>query len=326
MTNMHAALIESFDEPPHFRSIPTPQARAGHAVVDVLAVGIHPATRGIASGRHYASSTTLPFIPGIDGVVRMPDGTLAYVGGPGSATLAERILINPRAAIPLPDDADPVTVAASMNPAMSSWVVLQARVPFQSGQEVLVMGATGNAGSMAVKAAQYLGAGRVVAAGRNRDRLDQLLSEGADEVVVLSADDDATAHALERAAGQVDIVLDYVWGAPAELAMGAILGARKDHTQLLDWVHIGGTAGPAITLDGAHLRSNALRISGSGFGSIDMQQARLPDLVAAINSGALVVQPRPVPLADIETAWAHEDAPGERTVIIPQPRPADTSD
>jgi len=317
MTNIHAALIESLDEPPRLRSIPTPHAHTGHDLVDVLAVGIHPATRSIASGGHYASSAALPFIPGIDGVVRMVDGTLAYVGGPGSATLAERILINPHAAIPLPAGADPAIVAASMNPAMSSWVVLQARVPFEPGKAVLIMGATGNAGSMAVKAARYLGAGQVIAAGRNRDRLDQLRSDGADDVVVLSADDDATARTLAKAAGHVDIVLDYVWGPPTELAMSAILGARKDHTQLLDWVHIGGTAGPTITLDGASLRSNALRIGGSGFGSIDMQRANLPDLVAAIGSGALVVQPRPVPLADIEMAWVHDDAPGERTVIIP---------
>lgn len=178
-------------------------------------------------------------VPGIDAVVRRTDGSLAYVGGLGAGTLAERIVIDPRAAFTLPDGTDPATVAASMNPAMSSWVVLHARVPFTPGKSVLVIGATGHAGSLAVKAARHLGAGRVIAAGRNQKRLEQLLSEGADEIVTLGEDESATSASLALAAGQVDIVLDYVWGAPTELAMGAILRARTDHTQLLDWVQIG---------------------------------------------------------------------------------------
>lgn len=317
MNTINAALIEQFGEAPHYRSVPAPEPGFGKEMVDVLAVGLHPVTRSIASGTHYASAGKLPFVPGIDGVVRRADGSLAYVGGPGSSTLAERILIDPRTAVPLSDDADPAVVAASMNPAMSSWFALHARVPFEAGKSVLVMGATGNAGSLAVKAARHLGAGRVIAAGRNRDRLERVLAEGADEVVVLSGDVEATATAMAEAAGQVDIVLDYVWGAPTELAMRAILGARRDHAQPLDWVHIGGMGGHSITLDGAALRSNALRISGSGIGSVNLQQARLPELASAVSSGILAIKPRRIPLADIEQAWARTDAPGERTVLIP---------
>ncbi len=316
MDTINAALIEAFGEPPHYRSVPAPQTDSHHEIAEVLAVGIHPVTRGIASGRHYASAGALPFVPGIDGVVRRTDGSLAYVVGPGSGTLAERILIDPRSAVPLPADADPAIVAASMNPAMSSWIALRARIAFTPGQSILVIGATGAAGSIAVKAARRLGAGRIIAAGRNRQRLDQLLSEGADDTVVLSSDDEATSTAFVRAA-DVDIVLDYVWGAPAELAMEAILGARRDHARQLDWVHIGGTGGPTITLNGSALRSTALRISGSGFGSVDMRRADLPELAAAVASGELAIRPRTVSLAAIEEAWTHRDAPGERTVIIP---------
>src|SRR6185312_8980631 len=230
MDTINAALVESFGEAPRYRSIAAPQPDPRLELVDVLAVGIHPVTRGLASGQHYASSGTLPLVPGIDGVVRRADGSLAYVGGPSGQTLAERILIDPRAAIPLPASADPATVAATMNPAMSSWIVLHARVPFTPGKSVLVLGATGAAGSMAVKAARHLGAGRVIAAGRNRERLGAILNGGADEVVELSADAAATAQALADAAAQVDIVLDYVWGEPSERAMRAILEARGDHT------------------------------------------------------------------------------------------------
>ncbi len=317
MSMMNAALVESYDEPPHYRSVPEPRAEVGREVVDVLAVGVHPAARSVAAGRHYTSSGVLPVLPGVDAVVRRADGSLAFVIAPSTGTLAERLVIDPARAVPVPTGADPAVIAATMNPALSSWVVLRARVPFEAGQSVLVLGATGNAGSMAVKVARYLGAGRVIAAGRNRERLDGLLAQGADEVVALTPDEDATAAALAAAAADVDVVLDYVWGPPAELAMRAVLGARTDHTQLLDWVHIGGTGGPAITLEGAGLRSSALRISGSGFGSVAPERAHLPELAAAIASGAMAVRPRRVPLADVEDEWAHVDAPGERTVIVP---------
>lgn len=317
MENINAAVVEILGEAPQYRSVQHPPADPSGEVVEVLAVGLHPVTRSIASGAHYARTAEVPFIPGIDAVVRRADGSLAYVGGPGSATLAEKIVIDPRQAIPLPADADPAVVAATMNPAMSSWIALRARVPFERGQDVLVLGATGNAGSAAVKVAGLLGARRVIAAGRNRERLARSLEDGADRIVVLGADADADARAIADAAADVDIVLDYLWGATAEAAMSAIARSRLDPTRVLDWVHIGGMVGSSITLDGAVLRSHALRISGSGFGSFDMGRADLPGLAAAIGSGAIAVVPRIAPLSDIAEAWAYPDAPGERTVIVP---------
>ncbi|PXY27776.1 quinone oxidoreductase family protein [Prauserella muralis] len=318
MSMVNAALVESFDEPPHFRSIPAPEAAPGQEVVDVLTVGVHPATRGIAAGKHYTSPTTLPALAGADAVVRRADGSLAYVMMLGAGTLAERIVIDPAATIPVPDGADPAVLAATMNPALSSWGALRTRVPFQAGQSILVHGATGNAGSMAVKVAKHLGAGRVIAAGRNRSRLEELTAEGADDIVALTHDQDATAAALAEAAANVDVVLDYVWGPPTELAMRAVLGARTEHTRLLDWVQIGGMGGDEITLSGHALRSNAFRILGSGFGSVDMQVMlrEFTELVAAIAAGGMAVRPHPFPLEKVEQAWAHQDAPGERAVIV----------
>lgn len=319
MPRIHAALVEKLGEPPRYRSLPEPRADARTELVDVLAVGVHPVTRAAASGRHYTSTDRLPMVPGVDGVVRRADGSLAFVAARDTGTMAERIVIDPGRAIPVPAGADPAVVAATMNPLMSSWVVLRARVPFVPGQSVLVLGATGNAGSMAVKVARHLGAGRIIAAGRNRSRLDALLAEGADDVVALTSDAGATAEALAEAAADVDVVLDYVWGAASEHAMRAILPARTDPARVLDWVEIGSTGGSTIQLDGASLRSHALRISGSGFGSVPLAVygRELPEAAAAIASGALVVQPRVFALADIEQAWAHVDRPGERTVIVP---------
>ncbi|MBC9715159.1 zinc-binding alcohol dehydrogenase family protein [Streptomyces sp. TRM66268-LWL] len=318
MSMINAALVESFDEPPHVRTIPAPEAAVGQEVVDVLAVGVHPATRGIAAGKHYTSPKNLPVPAGADAVVRRADGSLAFVMPMGAGTLAERIVIDPATAIPVPDGTDPAVLAATMNPALSSWTALRTRVPFEAGDSVLVHGATGNAGSTAVKVARHLGAGRVIAAGRNRSRLDDLQAEGVDAVVRLTPDEEATAAALAEAAAEVDVVLDYVWGPPTELAMRAVLGARTQHTRVLDWVQIGGMGGDALTLSGHALRSNAFRILGSGFGSVEMDvmQREFTELVAAIAAGGMIVRPRPFSLADVEKAWAHQDAPGERTVIL----------
>jgi len=317
MSMINAALIDSFDNPPHFRSVPAPVAHAGQEVVQVLAVGLSHATRGIAAGKHYMSPKSLPALAGIDAVVVRPNGKLAFVMAPGIGTLAERIAVDRTALIPLPCDAVPAVIAASINAAISSWVALKARVNFKPGQSVLVIGATGNAGASAVTVAKHLGASRVIAAGRNRERLDAQLARGADELVPLTADGGATAAAYAKAAAEVDVVLDYVWGPPAELAMQAILAARTDHTRILDWVQVGGTGGMSITLGGHSLRHNALRISGSGFGSVVIGDADLPGLGAALSSGLVSVKPRIVPLVNVEAAWAHVDAAGERTVIVP---------
>src|SRR5262249_50319766 len=139
-------------------------------------------------------------------------------------------------------------VAAAMNPAMSSWVALRRRVPVQPGQCVLILGATGNAGAMAVQVARRLGAGRVVGAGRDAARLRALIPAGADDVVQLTSAARATGAALAAAAAETDIVLDYLWGAPAQQAITALLTARPDRSRALDWIQIGAVAGPAIEL------------------------------------------------------------------------------
>jgi NADPH:quinone reductase-like Zn-dependent oxidoreductase len=219
MEKMHAAVVTSFDEPPHYREFEVPApSNDDHRLVDVLAVGLHPRVRTGASGRHYSSTGKLPMIPGVDGVARLDDGRRVYFVAddelPGP--MAERAVIDMRRTVPLPDDADAAMIAAAMNPAMSSWVGLRRRVPIEMGQSVLVLGATGNAGTMAVQVAKRLGAGRVVGAGRDADRLNALKDVGADAVVQLTEDADATAAALAKAAADVDIVIDYLWGNPPD--------------------------------------------------------------------------------------------------------------
>ncbi len=322
MATMNAAVVTSFGEPPRYQPFEVPQPAGGQEIlVDVLAVGLHPRVRTGAAGAHYTSTGTLPMIPGVDGVGRLPDGRLIYFATDDDVigTMADKAVVDMRRAIELPADADVAKVAAAMNPAMSSWVALRRRVPLEPGQSVFVLGATGNAGTMAVQVAKRLGAGRVIGAGRDLERLAALTFLGADEVVPLTADRDATDRALGTAAGEADIVIDYLWGKPAQQAMMALLTARADRSRALNWIQIGAIAGPTMELPSVALRSANLRLQGTGQGAVSAAAylAELPSLIEEIDAGTIEVKPNTVPLADVTATWSRPDAPGERTVLVP---------
>jgi NADPH:quinone reductase-like Zn-dependent oxidoreductase len=322
MTMMNAAVVTSFDEPPRYQPFAAPEpAGPDEVLADVLAAGLHPRVRSGAAGNHYTSSGTLPMIPGIDGVGRLPDGKLVYFAADDDVlgTMADKAVVDRRRSVELPPGADIVKVAAAMNPAMSSWVALRRRVQLQPGQSVLVLGATGNAGAMAVQVAKRLGAGRVIGAGRDPGRLRALLPAGADDVVQLTDDADATAKALAEAAAEADIVVDYLWGTPAQRAIMALLTARSDRSRPLDWIQIGSVAGPTIELPSVALRSANFRLQGSGQGSVSPRGylAELPSLIEEITAGTIAVRATPFPLSEVTQAWTAEEPPGERTVLIP---------
>jgi NADPH:quinone reductase-like Zn-dependent oxidoreductase len=233
--------------------------------------------------------------------------------------MADQAVVDLRRTVLLPETVDVTKVAAALNPAMSSWVALRRRAALKPGQTVLVLGATGNAGGMAVQVAKRLGAARVVGAGRHRERLAELPALGADEIVALADDPAVTAERLAGAAAEVDVVLDYLWGEPAAVAIMAILKARADRSRVMEWIQIGAMAGPTIALPSVALRSANLRLQGSGQGAISTQAyvAELPSLVDEIGAGAIRVNVRSVPLADVEAAWSAPEVPGQRTVFIP---------
>jgi NADPH:quinone reductase-like Zn-dependent oxidoreductase len=317
--SMHAAVVRSFDEPPHYETWDTPTATGpNEAIVDVLAAGLHPRVRTDAAGRHYTSTGVLPMIPGIDGVGRLDDGRRVYFVAPDDVlgSMADRTVVDLRRTVPLPENVDPVKVAAALNPAMSSWVALRRRVPLKSGQAVLVLGATGNAGAMAIQVAKHLGAGRVIGAGRNPQRLVELTALGADEVVELSGEASA---GLARAAAEVDVVIDYLWSEPAATAMMAILKAREDRCRRLEWIQIGAMAGPTIELPSVALRSVNLGIQGNGQGAVsaEIYLAELPSLINEIDRETFEIEVRPVSLAEVEDVWIRPDPAGLRTVFIP---------
>lgn len=315
---MKAAVVMSFGEPPRFADFPEPRpSGADEVVVEVLAAGLHPRVRSQADGSHYTSEGRLPLVPGVDGVGRDPEGRLRYfvLGDDTVGAMAERTVVDTRRSVVLPDDVDPVAIAAAMNPAMSSWIALRHRATFEAGQRVLVLGATGNAGRMAVSVARLLGASEVVAVGRNIERSrESLATLGASAVVDL---DDR--HGLGAAAAEVDVVLDYLWGAPTAAAMVTIVTDRSDCGRRLTWVQIGSVAGATAAIPSAALRSSKLQIVGSGQGSVGVREilGDLPEIAAAVTRGDLEVDARAVPLADVAAAWAAGAGSGGRVVLVP---------
>ncbi len=318
---MRAAVVTAFDTPPTCREFPTPVPHGpGEVLVDVIATGLHPRVRSQADGSHYTRADELPLVPGIDGVGRAPDGSLRYFVLPDTpmGAMAERTVVNLRRSIILPEGSEPVLIAAAMNPAMSSWVALRRRIAFAPGQSVLVLGATGNAGRMAVQVAAHLGAGHVIGAGRRPDRLAALTALGANEVVSLDGASDEVARRLGDAARDVDVVIDYLWGEPTADAMRAMVTGRTDPGRPLAWIEVGSVAGSTAAIPSAALRAARLQIVGSGQGSVPTRDilAELPELAAEITDGAFQIDTRAVPLEDVETAW-HDAGGGRRLVITP---------
>ncbi len=316
---MKAAVVSRYGESPRYESIDLPERLAEHeVVVEVVAAGLHPRVRSQAAGSHYTSTDALPLVPGVDGVVRMADGSLRYavLGHGVLGSMAEQTVIDVRRSVALPPGTDPVQVAAAMNPAMSAWIQLRRRIDFRAGQSVLVLGATGSAGRLAVRVARALGAGRVTAVGRGAGRMADL---GADVVVPLDGEAGTVAGALGAAGQDVDVVLDYLWGEPTRAALLAIVPRRVDDQQQLTWVQIGSVAGPECAVPSAALRATRLQIVGSGQGSVATRDivAELGELARAVHDHTFDLPVRVVALRDVEQAWTATEADPERVVLVP---------
>jgi len=320
---MHAAVVRAFDAPPCYTTFADPVAAEGELLVTVTATGLHPIVKALANGTHYGSTGELPFVPGVDGVGRLEDGSRVYFGISRSpyGTFSERALAANWMCIPLPEGLDDATAAGIANPAMSSWVALTGRAKFVAGESVLILGATGVAGQLAVQIAKRLGARRVIAAGRNPQALEMLKELGADAVISLDQEHDPLVAAFrsEYAGAGVDVVLDYLWGHPAECVLEAISqkGLRKAASRVR-FVQIGDSAGRTISLRAASLRSSGLELLGSGFGSASLNQIRaaIEEFFKAAATEPFQFKIKKAPLSDIEALW---NSPEHGTRLVFQP-------
>ncbi len=314
---MKAAVVNVLGQPPRYQDFPEPKAGEGEALIDVRAAGLHPIVKALASGTHYAGKGEVPAVPGVDGVGVLEDGSRVYFGFARKpwGTMCERTVAPRSKCLRLPDNLDDVQAAAIANPGMSAWLSIKDRAGLRNGETVLILGATGVAGQLAIQVARKLGAKRIVAAGRN---LDALASEKLDGVVSLAQDEDAIREAFEVEARKgIDVVIDYLWGRPTELLLEALAkGFNPDGGRPTRLVEIGQSAGPAITLPGATLRSIDLTLMGSGFGAVSLDRVleAIPTLFSMASEGALRVAAEPVPLAEVETGWNRKES-GKRIVF-----------
>jgi NADPH:quinone reductase-like Zn-dependent oxidoreductase len=320
---MNAAVVSAFDKPPRYGSFSEPVAAEGEMPVNVTAAGLHPIVKALASGTHYGSTGELPFIPGIDGVGRLQDGTRVYFGIARKpfGTFSERAPAAGWMCLPLPEGISDTTAAGIANPAMSSWVALTARAKFVAGESVLILGATGVAGRLAVQIAKRLGARRVIAAGRSPQALEKLKEMGADATVSIDREHEALVSAFRRewAEGGVDVVLDYLWGHPAECVLEAISQkGLRNAAPRVRFVQIGESAGSTISLSAAALRSSGLELLGSGFGSASLDQIKqtLTEFFAAAVHEPFQFNTKIAPLRDIEALW---NSPEQGVRLVFQP-------
>src|SRR5579862_2506885 len=223
---MKAAVLSVLNQPPRCEEFQEPMASEGEVIVRVRAAALKPIDRQLASGAHYASQLTLPMICGTDGVGTLDDGRRVFFAAPRApyGTMAERAVVAGMRCFPLPDNVDDVTAAAVFNPGLSAFGALKWRAQVVAGETVLILGATGVTGKLAIQTAKLLGAGRVIAAGRNEQVLRSLPDLGADATIRLdkSGRDLTEAFASEAGEAGFDVIIDYLWGPPTEALVAAI--------------------------------------------------------------------------------------------------------
>jgi NADPH2:quinone reductase len=303
---MQAAVVNVLGQAPRYQTFPDPVAGEGEVAIQVRAAGLHPIVKALASGSHYAGTGEVPAVPGVDGVGTLEGGSRVYFTFARKpwGTMSERAVAPRPRCVPVPDGLNDVQAAAIANPGMSAWVSIKERAQLVAGETVLVLGATGVAGQLALQVARHLGAKRVIGAGRN---VEAIKAKDVDAIIALGAPEDALrdAFAAEAAKG-IDVVIDYLWGRPTELLLEALArGFRATSTRPTRLVEVGESAGKTINLPGATLRSIDLTLKGSGFGSasLDRIYAAIPTLFAMAAAGTLKIAVEPVPLVDVEAAW-----------------------
>jgi NADPH:quinone reductase-like Zn-dependent oxidoreductase len=320
---MHAAVLHTIGKAPRYEEFPEPVVndKDAEVIVHVHAASLKPVDKQLASGSHYASHRQLPSVCGSDGVGHLHNGQRVFFGGPRPphGAMAERTVVPRALTFAVPENVNDETAAALPNPAVSAWLSLAYRAKLVRRENVLILGATGVTGKLAVRIAKILGAARVVAAGRNEQALNALRGLGADATISLALPENELIEAFQREAGEpgFQVVIDYVWGRPAEVFLAAI--TRKEFAAVkceTRFVQVGESAAPTISLPAAVLRSTALTIQGTaGIPPRDVLLEVFRQVMAYAAKGELQIDTERVPLHDIENAW-QRDQPGRRLVVV----------
>jgi NADPH:quinone reductase-like Zn-dependent oxidoreductase len=316
---MKAAVVRELGRAPVFADFPEPVAESGEQLITVRAAGLHPLTKALAAGEHYSSRSEVPFVAGVDGIGETAEGRRVYFGGCRKpyGTMAEQTVVGGRAlCIDLPDSISAEVAAGAINPGISSWLALRLRAEFKAGENVLILGATGVAGRLAVRIARQLDAARIIAAGRNEERLNAL---DADAVVRLGEPDLPAAFRDAIGDAGVDVVLDYLWGQPTEALFGALAGrGLAAGARPIRHVQVGLMAGDSLTVPANLLPSAPLQIMGSGGGTLPMDRfpAELSAFLQHLADNPPEIEVETIALSDVEDAW-NRPQDGRRFVFTP---------
>jgi NADPH:quinone reductase-like Zn-dependent oxidoreductase len=324
---MKAAIVKAPGSNPVYGDFNQPVAGSGQTIITVSASALSPLTKARASGAHYSSDSAFPAVAGTDGVGRTSEGRRVYFVLPEApfGALAEKSLVNVQHCIPLPDALDDVTAAAIANPGMSGWASMVERARLKAGESVLINGATGTGGRLAVQLAKYLGAAKVIATGRNKLELEEVKALGADVTIpfTLGESHPTGAKQYEQAliaefAPGIDIVIDYLWGESAKTIIIAIAKATEG-AKPIRFVHVGAASREEnIELPGAALRSSAIQLMGSGLKSVPFPKLldSIRNVFEAASPARFQIAIKSVPLSTVEQVW---DSPGKPRVVLTIP-------
>jgi NADPH2:quinone reductase len=323
---MKAAVLHKFGKAPRYEDFADPTPRQDEIMIQVKAVPLENIDRAMVKGTHFSTRQflpQLPAVPGTDGIGKTEDGRLIGFGGmrPPYGSMAERAAIPAAYQVPIPDGVDTVTAAAVPGPTLTALFPLKWGVKMEPGETVLINGATGFAGRLAIQVARLLGAGRVIGTGRDAAALRSLHALGADSIIDLKQSPDRLATAFKDAAGETgyNVILDFLWGRPTETLIKTLVPDKLAFARgRIRLVQIGEAAGPAITLSADALRTSGLEIIGGGAGltpeAIGEGTAQVWDWIKA---GKLQAEVEAVSLKDVERAWSRADLHGKRFVLVP---------
>ena len=318
---MKAAVLHELGKAPKFEECEEPEGGEGELLVHVRAAALKPVDRQLANGTHFASPKEFPVVCGTDGVGKLADGTHVFFGGcrfPFGA-MAEIAVVPRTFCFPLPLGIADDTAAALGNPGVSAWISLTQRAKLEGGETVLILGATGVTGQLAIQIAKLLGAKRVIGVGRNERLLGILGELGADATIQLdqAAETLKDAYLSEMGVAGFDVILDYLWGEPTEALLSAMTKAEfavaERETRL---VQCGESAGSSFKLSAAVLRSTRLTMRGTGgIPSQETLHTAMNEVMEAGARGELRIDTQRVALAEIESVWKRREVPGRRVVV-----------
>lgn len=319
---MKAAVMFQNRELPEYIDFPEPiPLNEDEILVTVKAVALKHFDKHRATGKHYSAEAPAGEgrVAGGDAACVLEDGLRVYGMGV-SGTLAEKATIRKDWIVKIPDGLDDASAAALPNAVIGSAMGLKFKAQMQPGDVVLINGATGFTGRVAVQVAKHWGAGRIIATGRNPQALEVLLDLGADEVINIQ-DDDFNARIKQiHAVTPIDIVLDYLWGTTAEMILDSLKGSGS-FTHPVKFVSVGSMGGEVIQLSSSILRGTDIQLTGSGLGSWPKQMVGelfsniLPEMFSLAAQGKLTVDTVTVGIGEIASVWDLEVNSGQRVVI-----------